>query len=65
MSKIKDLPYNQGSDAAKEGKRTSDNPYWENFDKGMEWAFYAWLEGWDSYHFKCKQVQKELDGQAI
>ena len=49
MSRIKELPYNQGEAAAQGGKPTSDNPYWENIDDGLEWAFYAWLQGWDDY----------------
>lgn len=46
MSKIKELPYQQGYDARQAGQRTKANPYWETFEHGTEWAFHAWLHGW-------------------
>lgn len=46
MSKIKELPYQQGYDARKAGQRTRENPYWETYENGTEWAFHGWLHGW-------------------
>lgn len=58
MSKIKELPYKQGYEARKAGKRTRDNPYWENYEQGLEWAFHAWLNGWSDAN---SDTPKETD----
>jgi len=51
MGKVKELPYNEGYNAAKAGGRTRDNPYWEGYEKNnMEWAFHSWLNGWSDFN---------------
>ena len=59
MGKVKELPYQQGYTAAKEGKRSNTNPYWEKFEEGYEWAFHSWLNGWTDY--RQLQEAKQYD----
>ena len=58
MSKIKELPYKQGYDAAMAGNRTKDNPYWEGYEQGLEWAFHSWLHGWTDGSNERKPVEQ-------
>jgi len=59
VSKIKELPYKQGYEAREAGQRTKANPYWENYENGLEWAFHSWLHGWSDADSKI--LLKELD----
>ena len=61
MSKIKELPYKQGAAAFLAGKGTKENPYWETYENGLEWAFHSWLNGWSDEH--AVKVIKERNGQ--
>ena len=63
MSKIKELPYKEGAAAFRAGKGTKENPYWEGFEQGMEWAFHEWLNGWSDEHaFKIIKERNERSG---
>lgn len=61
MGKVKELPYHQGVEARRAGKRTSENPYWEEYDKsGMEWAFHSWLNGWSDENNALKEKNERI-----
>ena len=61
MSKIKELPYKQGYDCAKAGGRTKDNPYWETYESGNEWAFHSWLHGWSDFTNEQEQLKRNVN----